>query len=131
MSRRQNFTEKRRARLRKAVNRVERLEPRNTITEPISVTALSLSALHGLGQFGIVQVHGGGDALERLAAASQAARQRGEKVAATQTPARDRGVAYVPVSIGKQPTGGSAAESAGWSQPTRRKAPLLALARGQ
>ena len=74
MSHHISFTEKRRARLRKAVDRIDQLEPRTTITEPISVTALSVSALRGLAQLGIIQVHGGSDALGQLAAASRAAK---------------------------------------------------------
>jgi len=60
-----SFTEQRRARLRKAVDRVEKLEARNTITEPISVTALSLGAVRALGALGIVQIHGGDNGLDQ------------------------------------------------------------------
>jgi len=70
------LSEKRRARLARKFDRLDRLETRNTITEPISVMGLSVTALRGLAQLGMVQVHGGGDALEALEAASQAARQQ-------------------------------------------------------
>jgi RHS repeat-associated protein len=77
-----SFTEERRARLRKAVDRIERLETRNTITEPISITALSVTALSGLARLGLAQVHGGSDRLGVLEAARQAALNRGSKTAA-------------------------------------------------
>ncbi len=49
-SRRLSFTEKRRASLAKSVAHLDKLETRNTITEPISVLGLSLSAFRGLAQ---------------------------------------------------------------------------------
>ena len=53
-----SFTERRRAALRKKFL-LDRLETKNTITEPISVTGLSISALRGLAQLGIMSVGGG------------------------------------------------------------------------
>ncbi len=55
MSRRKSFTERRRARLAFKSERLDRLEIRNTITEPISVTGLSISAFRGLVQLGIMR----------------------------------------------------------------------------
>ena len=70
-----SYTERRRARLALKFGRLDQLETRNTITEPISVTALSLTALRGLAQLGIMQADGGnGDVLAR-ARAAQWARQ--------------------------------------------------------
>ena len=54
-----SFTERRRARLAKQVDRLERLETRNTITEPISFTGMSLSVFRGLAMLGVPQVNGG------------------------------------------------------------------------
>ena len=44
-----SFTEARRRRLAKKVDRLDRLESRTTITEPISFTGLALSAIAGDG----------------------------------------------------------------------------------
>ena len=56
---RMSFSQKRRARLAKKFDQLERLEPRMPVTEPISFPALSLSALGGLRQLGIMDVMGG------------------------------------------------------------------------
>ncbi len=53
-----SFTERRRASLAKKVDQLDRLETRNTITEPISVLALSVSSLRGLVQLGFVGLNG-------------------------------------------------------------------------
>ena len=123
MSRHVSFTEKRRARLRKAVDRIERLEPRTTITEPISVTALSVGTLGGLAQLGLVQVHGGSDALDRLAAASRAAQKRGVKTAAMQNPAPSQTSTYLPIVVAPRTNQGSAGWSKGSSPATPAPAP--------
>ena len=77
MSRRLSFTERRRARqpLAMKFGRLDRLETRNTITEPISVTALSFTAFRGLAQLGIMQADGGNSALLALTEAAQQAKQ--------------------------------------------------------
>ncbi len=59
-----SFSEKRRARLAKKVDRLDRLEPRIPVTEPISFTAMSLGALRGLAQLGIMDAQGGGNRLK-------------------------------------------------------------------
>ena len=64
MSRRLSFTERRRARQAMKFGPLHRLETRNTMTEPISVTALSFSAFRTLAELGIMQADGGnGDLL--------------------------------------------------------------------
>ena len=55
-----SFTERRRARLAKQVNRLDRLETRNTITEPISLTALSLGLAPALMALGLPRGYGRG-----------------------------------------------------------------------
>jgi len=70
-----SFTERRRASLAKKVDRLDRLETRNTMTEPISVTALSVSALRSLVQLGIMSVGGGNHAV------SQAVREASQRTA--------------------------------------------------
>ena len=75
MSRRLSFTERRRARLALKSARLDRLETRNTMTEPISVTALSFSAFRGLAQLGIMQADGGNSNLLALTKAAQQAKQ--------------------------------------------------------
>ena len=68
MSRRRlSFTERRRARLALKFGRLDRLETRNTMTEPISATAISTGMLRSLAQFGIMQADGGNSALLGLA----------------------------------------------------------------
>ena len=70
MSRRRlSFTEKRRARLAKNVAQLDKLETRNTITEPISVLGLSVSAFRGLAQLGLVDRERHGQWPERAPAA--------------------------------------------------------------
>jgi hypothetical protein len=68
---RMSFTAKRRARLAMKVERLERLESRHTITEPISVFALSVNAMGGLARLGLIDPHGGGRALSVLARPGQ------------------------------------------------------------
>ncbi len=112
-----SFTEKRRARLRKAVDLIERLETRSTITEPISVTALSVSALGGLKQLGVAQVHGGSDGLELLEAARQAALVRGNRTAAPAVLRLPQATTFVPIVVGTESNQGGAGASAPADQP--------------
>ena len=119
MPHRVSFTEKRRARLRKAVDRIDQLESRTTITEPISFTGLSVSALRGLAQLGIAQVQGGSAALDQLAAASRAARQRGSKAAAVAILAPRQASTFLPIAVGSQTN----EDQAGTSAPAARAAP--------
>ena len=72
-----SFTERRRRRLAKKVDQIDRLESRTTITEPISLTGLSISALRGLVQLGIMHPNGGSNALSRLGRSSTAGVQVG------------------------------------------------------
>ncbi len=111
MSHHISFTEKRRARLRRAVDRLDQLESRTTITEPISVTGLSVTALRGLAQLGIMQVQGGGDALERLAAASRAAQQGGQGRTAARMQGASPATSFLPIVVGSKPGQGSSGAS--------------------
>jgi hypothetical protein len=74
-SRRLSFTERRRNRLALKFGRLDRLETRNTMTEPISITALSLGAFKGLAQFGVMHADGGKSELLGLTQMAQQARQ--------------------------------------------------------
>ena len=75
MSRRRlSFTERRRARLARKSAQLDRLETRNTITEPISFTGLALSSMRGLAQLGIMQADGGNSALLGLTQMAQQAK---------------------------------------------------------
>ena len=60
------FTDRRRRQLAKKVDRLERLETRNTITEPISVTGLALSAITGASRLGLIPAFGASNALSGL-----------------------------------------------------------------
>ena len=82
--RRLSFTERRRRRLAKKVDRIDRLETRNTITEPISITGLLIPAVSGLVRLGIMHPYGGSNALSGLKRAAETARQSGSP-AATQS----------------------------------------------
>ena len=55
--------------------RLDQLEPRTTITEPISITGLSFAAFRGLAQLGIMSADGGNSALLGLAQMAQQAKQ--------------------------------------------------------
>jgi hypothetical protein len=89
MSRRLSFTERRRRKLALKTSRLDRLETRNTITEPISVTGLSLSALRGMVQFGIMQADGGNGAALQLARAAHQAQQAPVRAHLAPTAPRD------------------------------------------
>ncbi len=72
-----SFTEHRRRRLAKKVDLLDRLESRTTITEPISFTGLSISALRGLLQLGLMSAFGGSNAPSPFARAKEAAKTAG------------------------------------------------------
>ena len=103
-----SFTERRRASLARKFDQLCRLENRNTITEPISVTGLSISALRGLAQLGIMSVAGGNNSI-RLAASSAAARNatgRGH-VAGTGPTAAPLLSQFTPMNLDKPRPGGA------------------------
>ena len=80
-SRRLSFTEKRRAKLARSVAQLDKLETRNTITEPISVLGLSLTAFRGLAQIGLMDPNAMSNGLSGLVPPEQATgqgRHRGE-----------------------------------------------------
>ncbi|HKI17446.1 MAG TPA: hypothetical protein VKA15_06180, partial [Isosphaeraceae bacterium] len=116
-SRRRNFiTEKRRACLRLQVA-LDRLETRNTITEPISVLGLSLSAFGSLNRLGLLDVNPMSGFAPPIQAANQA--QRPASHAAT-APTN-----FVPIVIGPpthHPTGGGAPAQDGTAHPSQAKA---------
>jgi hypothetical protein len=98
MSRRRlSFTERRRARLALKVAHLDQLEIRNTITEPISVLGLSISAFRGLAQIGIM-VPDASAAARGLEHPGQEARQA--RRAANQPVALPTN--YVPIVVGPQ-----------------------------
>jgi YD repeat-containing protein len=99
MSRRKSFTERRRARLAFKSPRLDKLETRNTITEPISVTGLSLTAFRGLVQLGIMQAGGVSDEMMELL-------QQGGKGSAAGGRAPNKSplpTNFIPVTIGARP----------------------------
>jgi len=118
-SRRLSFTEKRRARLRLQVDRLDRLETRNTITEPISVLGLSLSTYSGAARLGLMDINALSGFTPPLQAANQA--QRPASHAAT-APTN-----FIPIVIGP-PThhratagGGGASSQDGAAQVSQAK----------
>jgi len=91
-SRRLSCTEKRRARrnrLAMKVDRLDRLETRNTITEPISILGLSLSAFQGLARIGLMDPN----AMRGIAPPVQATNQAGHPAGAAPTN-------FIPIVIG-------------------------------
>ena len=75
--RRLSFTERRRRRLAKKVDRLDRLETRNTITEPISVTGLAINAIRGAVQLGFILPNQASNALSGLRLPADVAKQAG------------------------------------------------------
>ena len=72
MRRPEGFTSRRRRYLAKKVDRLDRLETRNTMTEPISVVGLMMGSLHWLDQLGIVDKRMLGNPVSGLAKPDQA-----------------------------------------------------------
>ena len=99
-----SFTERRRARraqLAMKFGRLDQLEARTTMTEPISVTALALSSLSGLARLGIMQADGGNGGLLALTQAAHQARQGlSQSGSATAIPYRP---ATVPIGLPTAP----------------------------
>ncbi len=63
---RPSFTSDRRRKLAKKVDRLERLETRNTITEPISVMSLAVTAMRGAERLGFILPYQASNALSGL-----------------------------------------------------------------
>ncbi len=72
-----SFTERRRRRLAKKVDRLDRLESRTTITEPISFTGLAISAISPLVRLGIISRSGAANAINPVARADETAKKAG------------------------------------------------------
>jgi hypothetical protein len=70
---RKSFTEKRRARLAMKWDRLDKLESKNTITEPISLLGLATGSLRGMVQLGLMQADGGNGGLLAMARPAQQA----------------------------------------------------------
>ena len=123
MSRRKlSFTEKRRDRLAMKWDQIEKLETKSTITEPISVLGLSVSAFRGLAQLGIMQADGGNSGLLTLARLSQQANQapvRAQKAPAMPNSDLPIGLAEMPVTGTGAGGGGTAPADMNPSAPSR------------
>jgi hypothetical protein len=98
MSRRRlSFTEKRharRARLAMKWDQLDKLEPRTTMTEPISVLALSTGVM-SLARLGIIQTDGGNSGLLTMARLAQQAQQGPTRI----TPAPAAPYSMAPIAI--------------------------------
>ena len=129
MSRRRHmlsFTERRRASLAKKVAQLDQLETRNTITEPISVVALSVSAFTGLARLGIMSPNAMSNELNGPAGLGEAANRQGRAAPAARAPTN-----FLPLAIGlpaERPSGaaggggpdqGAAIEQPAASQPAQ------------
>ena len=93
--RRKSFTEKRRARLAMRWDRLDRLESRQTITEPVSLLGLATGSLRGMVQLGLAQADGGNGELLTMARLAQQAQQATTPIA--KAPAAP--VSSVPIGI--------------------------------
>ena len=71
------YTERRRRMLRRNVDRLDRLESRTQITEPISLVGLATNALRNLIALGFMYPDGANRALNMLTAAKDAAKKAG------------------------------------------------------
>ena len=100
------FTDRRRRQLAKKVDRLERLETRNTITEPISVTGLALSAITGASRLGLIPAFGASNALNGLRPPAAVAKQAARKGSIT-IPFRGNLLKPIPSVESKQGAGGS------------------------
>jgi hypothetical protein len=104
-----SFTDKRRARLARKFARLDQLEVKSTITEPISVLGLSMSAYAGLVRLGIMSPSMAAGVTVGSVRAGQSDRS------AAQAPSRPTN--FVPIEIGRPikprqgPAGGSSANS--------------------
>ena len=78
---RQSYTDKRRAQLKRKFELLDQLEKRSTITEPISVLGLSMTAFRGLVQLGIMSPTAASNALQRPAPLRSAGEQSGQRSA--------------------------------------------------
>ena len=79
------FTEFRRRQLATKVDRLDRLESRTTITEPISFTGLALSAIRGMMQLGFMYPNAVSNAPSPFVRPKDAAKQAGPKPARSTT----------------------------------------------
>src|SRR5260370_20057265 len=101
MSRRQCFSSsRRRAQLAvKPPDRLELLEPKTTITEPISALGL-LSAFRSLASIGLIDLSGSSDALKRLQSAAELMRKgqaRGMQPTAVRCQATSTAGTFTPI----------------------------------
>jgi hypothetical protein len=105
--RRRSFTEKRRARLAMQWDRLDKLESKNTITEPVSLLGLATGSLRGMVQLGLMQADGGGLlTMARLAQQEQQGPTQTAKAPATSDTS-------VPIGILVPDTASSAAAGGG------------------
>ncbi len=72
-----SFTERRRRRLAKKVDRLDRLETKNTITEPISISGLAMTAMRGAAQLGFILPNQASNALSGLVRPTDVAKGAG------------------------------------------------------
>ena len=120
MSRRRlHFTERRRRQLAVRIAHLDRLETRNTITEPISVLGLSTSALRGLAAIGIMEQAGlSGSPLRRLQDQTQV---KGPQTAASHAVPANTDIPITTGLVPRSPAGaaGGGAAAQATAKPTR------------
>src|ERR1017187_3325354 len=113
-----SFTENRRRRLAKKVD-LDRLDTRNTITEPISVTSLAFTALRGAARLGFILPNQASNALSGLVLPADVAKQVGRTAT---NPIVFRGNLLKPIpDIGADPGAGAAGGSSTAASGTAKR----------
>jgi hypothetical protein len=122
-----SFIERRRRLPARRVDLLEILEFHNTITEPISESGVSMSAMRAAAQLGLSEVHRRGNVLERQVAASRAARRAG--LSASTGPGADAagGTYLVPITVGRAPERAVAEAGGVAGLPSSRRASAVSL----
>ena len=70
-----SFTERRRRRLAKKVDQLDRLEPRTAVAEPLSFTGLAIASIRGMLQLHFMYPDGANHALNALAHSKDSAKK--------------------------------------------------------
>jgi hypothetical protein len=106
-----SFTERRRARLAKKVNQLERLESKVTITEPISVMGLCIPALRTLAGIGLVDAAQFSSYPRALANRAEEAARRGARGAGAQLHLPSASSDVLPIAVASRAAGASGSSS--------------------
>jgi hypothetical protein len=121
---RQSYTDKRRAQLRRKFEVLDRLEKRSVVTEPISVLGLSMSAIRGSVQLGLMSQAAASNLLHPPAPTHKPAEQTGR----TGGQGKARATDFASITIGPGPVRLSMAAGGSSSAASAPTAPVAAPA---